>query len=153
MKDARKAEIRKGAIITGAINGVINGGIQYFFLKDHAPIAISVDSITNNDHTVLGAAVSLAITLAVIVTVIAYFGIKEEKVPFFPKGLWSLIKHAFFTFGVVTSLAVLWQKNMGSVEVSLITALIIIGAIAGIVAGVVNYLTLKACIISDNPKN
>lgn len=153
MNETKKAGIRKGAIINGVINGVINGGIQYFFLKDHAPIAISVDSITNNEHTVLGAAVTLAITLAMIVTVIAYFGIKEEKVPFFPKGLWSLVKHAFFTFGVLTSLAVLWQKYMGSVEVSLITALIIIGVIAGVVAGAVNYLTLKACIISENPKS
>lgn len=150
MKNAKKAEIRKGAIINGLINGVINGGIQYFFLKGHAPIAISVDSITNTEHTVLGAAVTLAITLAAITTVVAYFGIKDEKVPFYPKGLWSLFKNTFFTFGVVTSLAVLWQKYLGTVEVSLITALIIIGAIAGIVAGIVNYLTLKACIISNN---
>lgn len=142
----------KGAVITGLINAAINGGIQYFFLKGKAPIAISVDSITNNEETVLGAVVMLAITLAMILTVVAYFTIKEQKVSFFPTAFWLTIKHGFFTFGVITSLAVLWQKYAGTVEVSLITALIIIGIIAGLVSGIVNYLTLKACILSDEPQ-
>lgn len=146
----KESELIKGAALTGLINAVINGGIQYFFLKDVAPISISVDSITNNEQTVLGAAVSLGITLAMISTVVAYMGIKEAKIPFFPKVFWSVIKHGFFTFGIITSLAVFWQSRMGSVEVSLTTALIIIGVIAGLVAGVVNYLTLKACTIDSN---
>lgn len=148
----KKSEILKGAVITGVINAFINGGIQYFFLKGKDAIPISVDSITNNDQTVLGTAVTLAITLGMILTVVAYFNIKDEKAPFFPKVLWLTIKHGFFTFGVVTSLAVLWQRYAGTVEVSLINALIIIGIIAGIVSGVVNYLTIKACIITKNTK-
>lgn len=151
MNNEQLAEIRKGAIINGVINGFINGGIQYFFLKGTAPIAISVDSITNNVHTVLGAGVTLGITLAIITTVVAYFTSKETKIPFYPKVLWSVIKHGFFTFGVITSLAVLWQRYMGTVEVGLFPALLIIGLIAGLVAGFVNYLTLKACIISEQP--
>lgn len=139
----------KGAAITGVINAVINGGIQYFFLKDHDRIAISVDSITNTEDTVLGTAVLLAITLAMILTLVAYFGIKEDKVAFFPTAFWLTLKHGFFTFGVLTSLAVLWQRVVGTVEVPLLTGLIIIGIIAGLVSGIVNYLTLKACI---NPK-
>ncbi|WP_201540727.1 hypothetical protein [Psychrobacter sp. 1044] len=62
------------------------------------------------------------------------------------------IKHGFFTFGVLTSLAVLWQKYAGTVEVSLISALIIIGVIAGIVSGMVNYLTLRECTLSERHK-
>ncbi len=151
MNNEQLAEIKKGAVINGVINGFINGGIQYFFLKGTAPIAISVDSITNNVHTVLGAGVSLGIMLAVITTVVAYFNIKDKKVPFYPEVLWSVIKHGFFTFGVITSLAVLWQRYMGTVEVGLFPALLIIGLIAGLVAGFVNYLTLKACIISEQP--
>ncbi|AFL80283.1 hypothetical protein Aeqsu_0776 [Aequorivita sublithincola DSM 14238] len=143
MKDA----ILKGAMITGIINGIINGGIQYFFLKDMDSIPISVDSISNGDVTVLGTAVMLAITLAMILTLVAYFGIKEKKAPFFPTTLWLTIKHGFFTFGVLTSLAVLWQRYMGTVEVSLTAALLIIGIIAGIVSGIVNYLTLKESIL------
>ena len=143
MDAIKKQALMKGAVITGVINAIINGGIQYFFLKDMNLIPISVDSITNNDATVLGTAVTLSITLAMILTLVAYFGIKEKKAPFFPTTLWLTIKHGFFTFGVLTSLAVLWQKYMGTVEVSLISALVIIGIIAGIVSGIVNYLTLK----------
>lgn len=139
----------KGALLTGVINAVINGGIQYFFLKGFSSIPISVDSITNNEHTVLGTSVTLAITLAMILTLVAYFGIKEQRVPFYPTAVWLTIKHGFFTFGVLTSLAVLWQKYVGTVEVPLVSALIIIGVIAGIVSGIVNYLTLKNCVTEN----
>ena len=149
MKTQNKSELLKGAVITGVINAFINGAIQYFFLKGNDFIPISVDSITNNDKTVLGTAVTLAITLGMILTVVAYFNIKDIKVPFFPTVLWLTIKHGFFTFGVVTSLAVLWQRYAGTVEVSLISALIIIGVIAGVVSGVVNYLTIKSSIITQ----
>ena len=146
------AKLLKGAVLTGIINAFINGGLQYFFLKKHSAIAISVDSITNNEDTVLGTSVILSITLAMILTLVAYFGIKERKSPFFPTALWLTIKHGFFTFGILTSLAVLWQKYMGTVEVSLVTALIIIGVIAGFVSGIVNYLTLSECTLREKYK-
>ena len=149
MDEQRKSELLKGAVITGVINAFINGGIQYFFLKDKDVIPISVDSITNNVETVLGTAVVLAITLSMILTLVAYFGIKGEKAPFWPTTFWLTVKHGFFTFGVLTSLAVLWQKYMGTVEVSLVSALIIIGVIAGIVSGIINYLTLKESIVLE----
>lgn len=146
------SKLVKGAVLTGIINAVINGGIQYFFLKGHESIPISVDSITNTTETVLGTAVVLAITLSMILTLVAYFGIKEKKAPFWPTTFWLTVKHGFFTFGVLTSLAVLWQKYMGTVEVSLVSALIIIGVIAGIVSGIVNYLTLKECTLPGTDK-
>jgi hypothetical protein len=138
-----KSSLLKGAIITGIINAIINSGIQYFFLKDLDSIPISVDAITNTDQTVLGTAVTLSISLSMILTLVAYFGVKGDKAPFFPTTFWMILKHGFFTFGVLTSIAVLWQKNMGTITVSLFLALIIIGIIAGIVSGVINYLTLK----------
>lgn len=149
METKQKKELLKGALITGAVNS----GIQYFLLKDHAPIAISVDSITNTDHTVLGSAVALVITLSMISTIIGYFNIKVEKVAFYPTIFWLTIKHGFFTFGVITSLAVLWQNYMGTVEVSLIFALVIIGVIASIVSGVINYLTLNKSVIVEESIN
>ena len=149
MQSNNKQKLLKGALTTGIINAIINGGIQYFFLKDLAVIPISVDAITNNIPTVLGTAVSLAISLSVLLTVVAYFTIKEKKVPFFPKVFWLTIKHGFFTFGVITSLSVLWQKNMGTVNVSLLIALLIIGIIAGIISAIINYLTLKECTLEN----
>lgn len=153
MDETTNSRLVKGAVLTGVINAAINGGIQYFFLKGHDAIPISVDSITNTTETVLGTSVVLAITLAMILTLVAYFGIKGKKAPFYPTAFWLTIKHGFFTFGVVTSLAVLWQKYMGTVEVSLVSALIIIGVIAGIVSGIVNYLTLKECTWIEKHKN
>ena len=149
----QEQKLVKGAVITGVINAIINGGIQYFFLKDSRIIPISVDSITNNEETVLGTAVMLSITLAMILTLVAYFGIKGKKAPFYPTAFWLTLKHGFFTFGVLTSLAVLWQKYMGTVEVPLVSALLIIGVIAGVVSGVVNYLTLKGCVVEERQWN
>ncbi|USI88253.1 hypothetical protein LZ086_18765 (plasmid) [Acinetobacter johnsonii] len=153
MATALDSKLLKGAMLTGVINAFINGGIQYFFLKEYSSIAISVDSITNNEDTVLGTSVLLSITLAIILTMVAYFGIKEKKVDFFPTAFWLTIKHGFFTFGILTSIAVLWQKYVGTVEVSLVSALVIIGIIAGIVSGVVNYLTLRECTLAERYKN
>ena len=66
------AKILHGAVAGGVINGLINGAIQWFLLRGHAPIPLTVDAITNDQNTVLGAAVPLAVTLAMILTVIAY---------------------------------------------------------------------------------
>ena len=79
MTKSKQSELVKGAVITGVINAIINGGIQYFFLKDLEVIPISVDAITNDTPTVLGTAVSLAISLSVLLTVVAYFTIKEKE--------------------------------------------------------------------------
>lgn len=152
MKNEQKSKLLKGAALTGVINAVINGGIQYFFLKGHSSIPISVDSITNTTKTVLGTAVMLAITLSIILTLVAYFGIKGKKAAFFPTTFLLTLKHGFVTFGILTSLAVLWQKYVGTVEVSLVSALIIIGVIAGLVSGFVNYFTLKESVISEEQK-
>ena len=149
MTNKQKSKLLKGAALTGVINAVINGGIQYFFLKGHSSIPISVDSITNTTETVLGTAVMLAITLSMILTLVAYFGIKGKKAAFFPTTFLLTLKHGFVTFGILTSLAVLWQKYVGTVEVSLVSALIIIGVIAGLVSGFVNYFTLKESVISE----
>ncbi len=147
-----KSKLMKGAVKTGVINAIINIVIQYFLLRGKATIPISVDSITNTTETVLGTAVMLAITLSVILTFIAYFSIKEKKISFFPNTVLLALKNGFVTFGILTSLAVLWQKYMGTVAVSLVVGIIIIGVIAGLVSGFVNYLTLKESIISEEKK-
>ena len=93
-------------------------------LKGKVPIAISVDSITNTVNTVLGSSVVLAIMLAMIRTVINYIKIKERKVPFFPNAFWLMIRHGFFSFGVVTALSIMWQRYLGTIEVGLIPAVL-----------------------------
>lgn len=148
MNKQEKKEVIKDAAVAGVSTFIVDGVIQFFMLRGKAPIAISVDSITNNADTVLGSSVVLAITLAIIMTVINYFKIKEKKVPFFPNVFWLMIRHGFFTFGVVTALSVLWQRYFGTIEVGLVPAILIIALIAGIVSAAINYLTIKGCILS-----
>jgi hypothetical protein len=137
-----RSTILKGAVISGIINAVINGGIQWWLLAKHAPIALSVDSITSTEHTVFGSAVPLAVSLAMILTGVAFPTIKGPKPPFFPLFVGLIVKHGFFALGIIVTFAVLWQRMMGSIEVSLLTAVIILGVIAGLVSAVVNYMTL-----------
>lgn len=137
-------KILTGALIAAAVNGLINGVIQLFLLKGQTPIPLSVDGITNDTHTVLGAAVPLAVTLAMILTVIAYLTLKAPKRPLMPTVLWLTLKHGFFAFGLVVTGAVVWQRLMGSVDVSLIAAAGTMSLIAGLVAGLINYMTIRA---------
>lgn len=138
------AEIMKGAVLSGVINAVINGAIQWYLLKGHAPLPLTVDGITNDEHTVFGAAVPLAVSLAMILTAVAYQTVKFAKPPFFPTFLWMTVKHGFFVLGLVITFAVFWQRIFGSIEVSLAMAVAILGVVAGLVSGVVNYMTISA---------
>lgn len=144
------AKILRGAVTGGVINGVINGAIQWFLLRGHAPIPLTVDAITNDQDTVLGAAVPLAVTLAMILTVIAYLTLKSPKRRFWPDVLWLTIKHGVFAFGVIVAAAVVWQRLMGTVPVSLGTAVMVLGVVAGLVAGMVNYMTLHASVLRES---
>lgn len=137
------SKVLLGAFISGIINGIINGGIKWFSFRGYESIPITVDSITNDEVTVLGNAVHLALTLAMILTFVAFFSIKKDRRPGVPKKIWMILKHGFFTFGVVTALSVLWQYNVGTVEVGPVAATVIVGVVAGLVAGAVNYLTLE----------
>lgn len=106
-------KILQGAVLTGVINAVINGAIQIYFLWGNTTIPLSVDGITNDSHTVFGSAVPLAVSLAMILTVVAYMTIKVPKQPFFPSVLWLTFKHGMFAFGLCVTGAVIWQSPCG----------------------------------------
>ena len=143
------SKILGGAVISGVTNGLINGAIQWYLLKSRASIPLSVDGITNDEQTVLATAVPLAVSLAMILTVVAYLTLKAPRRRFLPGVLWLTIKHGVFAFGLIVAGAVTWQKLMGTVEVSLGTAVIVLGAIAGIVGGLVNYMTIHASLLRE----
>ena len=138
-----RSDILKGAVISGVINAVINGGIQFFVLRGSGPMPLTVDSIGTETHSVLGSSVPLAVSLAMILTAVAHATVKGPKKPFVPTTLWLVIKHGLFAFGTVLALAVVWQRVMGSIEVGLGTAVLLLGIVAGLVAGIVNYMTLS----------
>jgi len=146
---AQPPKILEGAIVSGLINAVINGAIQFFLLRGSSSIPLTVNEIVNDRHTVLGAAVPLAVSLAMILTVVAYTTIKTPKRPFFPSVFWLTIKHGIFAFGLVVAGAVVWQRFMGEIEVSLAVAVLVLGIIAGVASGIVNYMTMTASLLTS----
>lgn len=141
-----ESQIAKGAAVSGIINAVINGAIQWFLLAGHGPLPLTVDGITQDEHTVFGTAVPLAVSLAMILTAVAYMTVKSPKPPFFPSFLWMTVKHGFFALGVVVTFAVLWQRVFGSIQVPLSAAVVILGLVAGLVSAAVNYMTIRAAV-------
>ena len=87
--------------------------------------------------------VPLAVSLAMILTAVAHWTLKAPKKPFIPTTLWLVIKHGLFAFGAVVAGAVVWQRMAGTVEVGLLTAVVFLGVLAGIVAALVNYMTIS----------
>jgi hypothetical protein len=139
-----RAQILKGAVVSGAINAVINSAIQFFLLRGSGSMPLTVDSIGTETHTVLGSSVPLAVSLAMILTAVAHTTVKVPKKPFVPTTLWLVIKHGLFAFGAVVAAAVMWQRLVGTVDVSVWTAVVLLGLMAGLVATVVNYMTISA---------
>lgn len=137
-----KSEILKGALIGGAINAVINGLITWFKEKDQSRILLSNDVISSNTPTVFSGAVTTALSLAFVLTTVAYFTWKMPNKPrYFPRVFFMAIKHAIFAFGLVVALAVLVQYYAGSVEVGPVFAAILTAAIAALTATTVTYMT------------
>jgi hypothetical protein len=130
------------ALASGIINALINGLINWFQVRGKDELYLTVDSITNHEHTVLGGAVLLAATLAAILTMISYATVKSPgKPPFFPKALLLTARNAFFAFGVLVTLSIIIQRFAGSIAVSPFAAALIVAIIAGLVAGIVDYMT------------
>lgn len=96
-------------------------------MRGKTEIYLTVDAISNKEHTVLGGAVVLATSLAAILTLIGYFTFKSEhKPPFYPEALLLTLRNAFFAFGVMVTLSIIVQRTEGSVLVSPFTAVIIV---------------------------
>ena len=99
----QETQILQGAIATGISNAVINGAIQWFLLRGQISIPLSVDGITNDQQTVFGTAVPLAVSIAMILTVVSYLLLKASKRRFVPDVLWLTVKHGVFAFGLSVS--------------------------------------------------
>jgi hypothetical protein len=140
-------QILKGALVSGAISGTINGIIQAFQLRGAGPVKLSVDLIGADTRTVLSTAVPLAVSLAAILTVVAYLTLKAPKQPFWPAVPWLIVKHSLFAFGALVAAAVVWQRLAGTVEVSVATAVALLAVTAGIVAATVNFMTISAVVL------
>jgi amino acid transporter len=136
---AADAVIRKDALAGAGVNALINAAISGFLLAGKGPQVLSVDSIASTEHTVLGSAVTLAVSLAFILATITFFTFRKKAAgqaakallerPYFFFGLRQALGGALFMFGTVVALAVLWQRFFGTLTVSTPVA----AAIAGLV--------------------
>ncbi len=138
------AEIWKGALTGGVINAIINGLINWFQVKNLDSVLVTDNLISSEVHTLFSGAVPLAVSLAFILSGVAYATTKiPNKPPYFPRYFLKSLQYAFSAFGMVVTLGVLWQRGMGSVEISPVMAAVWAGIIAGIVAFAVNLMVVK----------
>lgn len=143
---AAQALIRKEALTAAGINLLINGAIQAWLLAGKGPHVLSVDSIASKEHTVLGSAVTLAVSLAFILATITFFTFRRKAAAlalapkalldrsYFWFGFRQALGTALFMFGMVVAIAVLWQRLFGTLTVSTPAAVLIAGAAAAVAA-------------------
>ncbi|HEX5818084.1 MAG TPA: hypothetical protein VFY20_04355 [Gemmatimonadales bacterium] len=161
MTDARAAAsaqaiIRHDALAGAVANAVINAGISAAMLRGSGPHLLTVDSIAAREHTILGSAVTLALSLGLIVGSITFFTFRRKarvlglarpdlvERPYFFFGLGRALLAALTMAAFVVFAAVLWQRFVGSVAVSTPAAAALTGLVAGVTAWHVSTRTSRA---------
>lgn len=135
-------EILKGALMSGVINAVINGIVNWFMVRGEAEILLTQDLISSNTQTVFSGIVPLATSLAFILTTIAFFTFKIPGKPnYFPKVFFLALRNTFMAFGLVIAIAIMIQKYASDIVATPVASAILAGIIAGLVAGLVDYIT------------
>lgn len=137
-----KNTILKGSLIAGTINAIINGVINKISLGDMTEIPLTDELISSRVETVFSGAVPLAVSLAFIITTVAFINFKMPNKPsYFPKVFLLALRNSFFAFGVVVSVAIMVQYFAGTIMVTTLHSAIICGVIAGLIGGAVDFLT------------
>lgn len=137
-------KLLKGSLLTGTINACMNGTINWFSVRKLVEIPLSHDLISTKADTVFSGVVSLATSLAFILTTISFLTFKSPNKPrYFPKVFFLALRNSFFVFGVVVAVAILVQRMAGTVMMTPIESALLSGVFAGIVGGTVDYLTKK----------
>lgn len=138
------SELKKSSLTGGIINAIINGLINWFQVKNLDSVLVTDNLISSEAHTLFSGAVPLAVSLAFILSGVAYATTKiPNKPPYFPRYFLKSLQYAFSAFGMVVTLGVLWQRWVGSVEISPLMAAFWAGIIAGIVAFLVNLMVVS----------
>lgn len=143
------------SLIPGAINAVINGAIAYHGFRSEPAVPLSLDLISTEQHTVWGQGVSLAFALGIILSIITgkLFAKHVAKTDAalaerVRRPMSFLVKvalgNAMALFGWFVALAVLWQRWLGTIEVSPLFAAALVGLLAGIITVIVEMRTKRA---------
>ncbi len=149
------AFIRKQAIINSSFNAVINGLLAWRGMDAGVAIPLTLDSISSGKTAVLGPAIASAFTMGLMVTMMSFLmfrtktkalgvhGTGLKKLRFWPGYPRLALKNATFVFGALIVAAILWQKFVGTIEVSPITATVIVAAVAAVVTGYATSSTMR----------
>ena len=143
------------SLIGAAINALINGAIAWNTFKAQAAVPLTLDLISTTQHTVWGEGVTLAFALGIILSVItaklfahhvakadADLGARLRRPwPFLLRVAFGI---AIALFGWFVALAVLWQRVLGSIEVSPLLAAVLVGLAAGVITIIVEIRTKRA---------
>jgi hypothetical protein len=159
MTDATQVRVQD-ALIPAVINALINGAIAYSSFKAEAAIPMTLDLISSKQHTVWGQGVTLAFALGVILTIITakVFAKQVAKADAslaarvqrpMPVLLKIALGNAMALFGWFVALAVLWQRFVGTVEVSPPVAAALVGLLAGVITVIVEIRTKRALLRRD----
>lgn len=147
------------SVIPAGINALINGAIAWFTFRGDAAIPLSVDLISSTQHTVWGQGTSLAFFLGLILTLVTWkvYGAHLAKThpewsarlqrPLFPDVAGIALRNTLMLFGAFVVVAVLWQRILGSVEVSPAVAASLVGLLAALITMVVEVRTKRELLV------
>lgn len=155
MSDPRNVRFQD-SLIPAALNTIINGGIAYAGFKSAESIPLTLDLISSEQHTVWGQGVTLAFALGIILSIVtakvfANHAIKIDpslapflRQPIFPVVMRIAINNGASLFGWFVALAILWQRMVGSISVTPMTAAALVGILAGVITVIVEVRTKQA---------
>lgn len=158
MNDPRQVRAQD-ALIPAAINAVINGAIAYSGFKAEPSVPMTLDLISSEQHTVWGQGVTLAFALGIILSIVtakvfAKHAVKADaslaplvQRPIFPFILKVAVGNAIALFGWFVALAVLWQRLLGTIQVSPLVAAALVGLLAGVITVIVEVRTKRALMV------
>lgn len=133
-----KADIVKKSMVGALINGFINGGISAATFFRHESVPITLDHISNQEVTVFGQGVMLALMLTLILTGVEFSTLAKRmrkegapfSRPFWPWGAKLAVRNGLAAFGAAMVVAVMWQRFVGTVTVPPLVATLLMFAIA-----------------------
>ncbi len=146
----------RDALVPGVINAVINGAIAYgTAFSGAAAVPLSLDLISSRQHTVWGQGVTLAFALGIILSLLTARSFAKRVAAadpaLAPRVQRSLLAMAGIALGIAmslfgwfVSLAVLWQRIVGTIEVSPLAAAALVGLLAGLITVIVETRTKHA---------
>lgn len=150
-------EVRyRDSLVGTAINAVINGVIAWYSFRDSAQVPMTLDLISTQERSVWGQGVTLALSLALILTLVAFKVFSRHVAkshpevaarvqrPLFPTVAGIALHNAMSLFGWFVVLAVLWQRVLGTIYVTPFAAAVLIGLVAGTVTMLVEVRTKRA---------